>query len=159
VEKLDFTEQKRKLREKGFHYSSMLSSFAYSKFDELLTSRCARSGVKLLHHNPAWSSLIGMTKFMTRYGMSSATAAALVMARRGQRFSERLGARYARLLQVDGKRHVWNHWRTFRTKLVLKLPRHRFFDLDTAIASHVAKLEMEIDSAKKPRRNPASSDS
>ncbi|NES85024.1 MAG: hypothetical protein F6K10_28425 [Moorea sp. SIO2B7] len=98
-----------------------------------------------------------MTKFMKRYGMSSATAAALVMARRGQRFSERLPARYARLLQVDGKRHVWNHWGMFKRKLVKELPRHRFFDLSAAIGDQVAKLEME-NSVKKPRRHPASSD-
>ncbi|MGK7877543.1 MAG: hypothetical protein AB4426_30855 [Xenococcaceae cyanobacterium] len=97
-----------------------------------------------------------MTKFMKRYGMSSATAAALVMARRGQRFSERLRSGYARLLQVDGKRHVWNHWRMFKKKLVQLLPRHSFFDLDTAIQEHVAKLEVD-ESAKKPRRNSASS--
>jgi hypothetical protein len=157
VEKLDFTEKKRTLREKGKRYSRMLSSFAYSKFDQLLVSRCARNSVLLLHRSPAWSSLIGMTKFMKRYGMSSATAAALVMARRGQRFSERLPARYARLLQVDGKRHVWNHWGMFKRKLVKELPRHRFFDLSAAIQDQVAKLEME-NSVKKPKRTEASSD-
>ena len=157
VEKLDFTEKKRTLREKGKRYSRMLSSFAYSKFDQLLVSRCARNSVLLLHRSPAWSSLIGMTKFMKRYGMSSATAAALVMARRGQRFSERLPARYARLLQVDGKRHVWNHWGMFKRKLVKDLPRHRFFDLTAAIQDQVAKLEME-NSVKKPKRTEASSD-
>ena len=156
VEKLDFTEKKRTLREKGQGYSRMLSFFAYSKFDQLLVSRCHREGVKLLQRNPAWSSLIGMTKFMKRYGMSSATAAALVMARRGQRFSERLPARYARLLQVDGKRHVWNHWGMFKKKLVKKLPRHSFFCLDTAIQEHVALLEVDS-SAEKPRKNSASS--
>lgn len=129
VEKLDFTEKKRSLRELGKRYSKMLSAFAYSKFEQLLTSRCEREGVKLLHKNAVWSSLIGMAKFMKRYGLSSATAAALVMARRGQGHSERLPARYARLLQVDGNRHVWNHWGTFKKKLVLDMPRHGFFDL------------------------------
>jgi IS605 OrfB family transposase len=157
VEKLDFTEKKRQLKERGARYAKMLSSFAYSKFDELLTSRCVREGIPLYHRSAAWSSLIGMVKFMKRYGLSSATAAALVMARRGQRYSERLPARYARLLQVDGKRHVWSHWRMFKRKLVLKLPRHGFFDLDRAISEYVVKLEMEQQSVKKPRDNPASS--
>lgn len=158
VEKLDFTEKKRNLREKGKRYSKMLSGFAYSKFDELLTSRCDREGVKLLHRNAAWSSLIGMVKFMKRYGMSTATAAALVIARRGQGYSERLPAKYARLLQVDGNRHVWNHWGAFKKKLAQVLPRHSFFALDAAIHDHVVRLEVAVNAAKKPGSNPASSD-
>ena len=158
VEKLDFTEKKRQLREKGSRYSKMLSNFAYSKFDELLTSRCYREGISLAHRHPAWSSLIGMVKFMKRYGLSSATAAAYAMARRGQNHSERLPARYSRLLQVDSQRHVWNHWGMFKRKLVKDLPRHRFFDLETAIADQVALLEMEFNSVEKPgQKSPASS--
>lgn len=154
VEKLDFTEKKRNLREKGKRYSKMLSGFAYAKFDQLLTSRCEREGAQLIHKNAAWSSLIGMVKFMKRYGMSSATAAALAMARRGQRHSERLPARYAkvvpggklpprthrRLLQVDGNRHVWGHWGTFKKKLVLGFPRHSFFCLSALEQALEGKL-------------------
>ena len=140
IEKLDFTEKKRSLKELGNRYSRMLSSFAYNKFNELLTSRCEREGVDLLHKSAAWSSLIGMVKFMKRYGMSSATGAALVIARRGQGHSERLPARYARLLQVDGTRHVWNHWGAFKKKLVLGLPRHSFFDLSALEQAFEGKL-------------------
>lgn len=127
IEKLDFTEKKQTLRERGKHYASMLSGFAYNKFYQLLTSRCNREGVKLLRCNAAYSSLIGIVKLMPMYGLNSATAAALVLARRGQRFSERLPARVTRLLQVDDTRHVWNYWRTLSKKLK-GLARHSFFD-------------------------------
>lgn len=62
------------------------------------------------------------------YGMNSASAAALVLARRGQGLSERLPASYARLAQVDASRHVWNHWGTFKKRLASGLSRHQFFN-------------------------------
>ncbi len=148
VEKLDFTEKKRRLREKSNRYARMLSSFAYNKFDTLLNSRCERYGVKLLHRNAAWSSLIGLVKFMKKYGMNSASAAALVLARRGQGFSERLPASYARLAQVDARRHVWSQWGTFKKKLVSGLPRHRFFDKSALDQTFVVKLSGVKSSAK-----------
>lgn len=156
VEQLDFTSKKRHLREKSNRYARMLSGFAYNKFDQLLTSRCERLGVQLLHKIAAWSSLIGLVKYMRKYGMNSASAAALVLARRGQGFSERLPASYARLAQVDeatcvrgfpplskvagASRHVWNHWGTFKKRLVSGLERHQFFNKSVLDQTFVVKL-------------------
>ena len=86
VEKLDFIQKKRSIREQGVKSSRMFSNFAYS-------------------------SLIGLTKSMSTYGLSSDTTAALVLARRGLNLSEFPRASYARLLPVDGSRHLWSFWR------------------------------------------------
>ncbi|MEQ8958815.1 MAG: IS200/IS605 family accessory protein TnpB-related protein, partial [Coleofasciculus sp. C2-GNP5-27] len=92
VEKLDFTDKRKRLRELNARASRMLSNFAYSKFLQLLLARCFKLGIQVIEVNPAYSSWIGLIKFMSTYGMNSATAAAFVLARRGMFLSERLPA-------------------------------------------------------------------
>ncbi|MGK7946507.1 MAG: IS200/IS605 family accessory protein TnpB-related protein, partial [Microcystaceae cyanobacterium] len=90
LERLDFQQKKRKLGETSIKYARMLSNFAYRKFQQVLASRCERMGIELISLNPAYSSLIGMTKFMSMYGLDSSMASGLVLARRAFRLSERL---------------------------------------------------------------------
>jgi hypothetical protein len=118
--------KKRTEKEMGVKYSRMLSSFAYHKFAELLFSRADKYGIQVISTNPAYSSLIGLSKFMKRYGLSSDTAAALVLARRALWLSERPPANYARLVQADPDRHVWSFWRKLSKKLK-GVSRHSFF--------------------------------
>ncbi len=88
IEKLDFSSKKARLREHGKRYAKMLSQFAYSKFSELVHSKASLAAIQVIEVNPAYSSLIGMVKFMSLYGLNSGTAASLVLARRGLRLSE-----------------------------------------------------------------------
>jgi len=76
VEKLDFSEKKKRMRELSARHNRMLSNFAYSKFLQLLKARCFKLGIRVIEVNPAYSSLIGLVKFMSMYGMNSATAKA-----------------------------------------------------------------------------------
>ncbi len=46
--------------------------------------------IELIGLNPAYSSLIGISKFMSMYGLDSSMASGLVLARRALRLSERL---------------------------------------------------------------------
>ncbi|MCS6783100.1 MAG: hypothetical protein NZ482_07970, partial [Gloeomargarita sp. SKYG98] len=55
--------------------------------------------------NPAYSSIIGLVKFMKRYGLSSDTAAAIVLARRAMRLSERVPNHNA-YADVKSAKHV-----------------------------------------------------
>ena len=64
----------------------MLSGLTYSMFKSMLNSRAKRFGVEVIKVNPAFTSLIGHFKFMRPYGISSHSAAAMVIARRGMRF-------------------------------------------------------------------------
>ncbi len=82
IENLDFSRKKASMKEQGVNYSRMLSNFAYSCFYQMLVSGGQRWGIEVIKVNPAYSSLIGLTKFMSLYGLSSDTAAGLVIARR-----------------------------------------------------------------------------
>lgn len=131
-EELDFTTKKKQLREKGKKYARMLSSFAYSQWNEALDNTCKKHGVYHKKVNPAYSSLIGMTKFMSIYGMNSASSAAFVIARRGRRFSERLPFLHHLLpsksayAEVNKAKHVWSHWSKV-SKNNKFIPRHKYF--------------------------------
>ncbi|MGD1912755.1 MAG: IS200/IS605 family accessory protein TnpB-related protein, partial [Rivularia sp. (in: cyanobacteria)] len=126
VEKLDFSGKRASMKESGVRYSRMLSNFAYSQFLSILQSRASRWGIQLIKVNPAYSSLIGLTKFLKLCGLSSDTAAALVLARRALYKSERPPARYARFLPEDRHRHAWSYWRMLHKKLSSRL-RHSFY--------------------------------
>ncbi|MFP4119913.1 IS200/IS605 family accessory protein TnpB-related protein [Coleofasciculus sp.] len=124
VEKLDFSDKKKRLRELSVRHNRMLSNFAYSKFVQLLKARCFKLGIQVIEVNPAYSSWIGLIKFMSMYGMNSATAAAFVLARRGMFLSERLPARTA-YQETESRKHVWSHWRLV-AKLLKGSSRHSF---------------------------------
>lgn len=151
LEELDFRKKKASMREQGVRYSRMLSSFAYKKFYKMLISRASRYGVEVIKTNPAYSYQIGLVKFMSFYGLSSDTAAALVLARRVLGHSERCPANYARFGQrkrsnlwpasseggwglAQKKRHVWSTWAALSKavtnaskKLNKRIRRHDYF--------------------------------
>ena len=128
VENLDFERKKATMKEEGVRYCRMLSNFAYSCFFDMLNSHAFKHGIEVIKVNPAFSSLIGLTKFMRLYGLSSDTAAALVLARRALRKKERIPTSYARLVQVDSSRHVWSFWNALSKKL-FGIKRHSFFSV------------------------------
>ena len=90
IENLDFNKKKEMLREQGKKYSRMLSSWGYNLFSERLEAILSNRGIQLIKVNPAYSSLIGLVKYARMYGLASDEAAALVIARRGMKLSERL---------------------------------------------------------------------
>ena len=127
IEELDFDAKKAQLNNGVKHkrYNRMISGFAYRRFYELLSSRCFKLGIKLITVNPAYSSLIGMVKFMSTYGMNSGTAAALVLARRAMNYSEGVPARTA-YEGREPKKHVWSYWNAI-SKRVKGSARHSFY--------------------------------
>jgi IS605 OrfB family transposase len=110
VEKLDFAKKKARLRENGACYARMLSSFAYRRFVQTLCARAHDAGIAVIFVNSAYSSLIGRRKFARRYGISGHQAAALVLARRAQKFSERPNRLALRSPVRKNARHVWSSW-------------------------------------------------
>jgi len=144
VEQLDFSKKKASMKEQGVRYSRMLSNFSYAKFLELLNSRTERFGVELIHLNPAYSSVIGCLKFMPMYGLSSDTAAALVLARRALRKSERVPANLARFLPVDRNRHSWSYWNSLKKKFN-GVRRHDFFKFNAANSGMVVTPVDELE--------------
>ncbi|MEQ8974263.1 MAG: IS200/IS605 family accessory protein TnpB-related protein [Coleofasciculus sp. C1-SOL-03] len=138
VEKLDFTEKKKRLRELNAKARRMLSNFAYSKFLQLLKARCFKLGIQVIEVNPAYSSWIALIKFMSMYGMNSATAAAFVLARRGMFLSERLPANTA-YQGTEPRKHVWSDWRSV-AKRTKGSSRHSFFQPRLTVYSRLRSV-------------------
>ena len=88
-ENLEFGKKKASLREQGVSSARILSGFAYSTFLALLGRRAAKQGVIVRTVNPAFTSVIGKVNYMNRYSITPHEAAALVIARRAQRLSEK----------------------------------------------------------------------
>lgn len=143
IEDLDFSAKKAQLRERGKQYARMLSGFAYSKWKEILERRCNNRGIELIKVNPAYSSLIGLAKFMRRYGLSSDTAAAMALARRAMEMSERVPAKSGYLF--DSRKHVWSHWHSLHKELK-RFRRHSFYK--TGINSPLEVILLDLVSAR-----------
>ena len=84
IEKLDFTKKKDNLiSKKGKKYNEMLSTLAYSKFDSIITSKCAKNRIFLHKVNPAWTSWIAKQKYCPKMKLNVHSGASYVIARRG----------------------------------------------------------------------------
>ena len=84
IEKLNFTKKKDNLISKrGKKYNEMLSSLAYSKFDSIITSKCAKNRIFLHKVNPAWTSWIAKQKYCLKMKLNIHSGASYVIARRG----------------------------------------------------------------------------
>lgn len=124
LEQLDFSKKKLELKDRGnSKYARMLSSLAYSQIINNIKSQGWRTGVEIAEVNPAYTSIIGRTKFAKRYGLTVHSAAALVIGRRHLRTSERVprhlenipdgkGGHVTLSLPVRNRdKHVWSTWR------------------------------------------------
>jgi len=108
IESLDFSKKKASQSEASSAYNFMLSNLSTGLFREALESRCKRYGIGLHKVSPAFTSVIGMIKFMPKYGLNSGTAAAMTIARRAMGYSER--APYCLTRPEDRVKHSWTTW-------------------------------------------------
>ncbi len=130
AEKLDFSNKKKSLKEQGKKYARMLSGWAYSRFNELLDSICQNRGIRVLRVNPAYTSVIGLVKYSKQYGLASDESAALAIARRAMRLSERLPSSINAYLEVNSGKHIWSHWSQLNKQLKTKrVRRHTFYSI------------------------------
>lgn len=132
IESLDFSKKKASMSEESKLYNEMLSNLSTGLFRTALESRCRRFGVELLTVNPAFTSVIGMIKFMALYGLSSGTSAAMAIARRAMNLSERIPKCLA--TPEDEARHVWSQWnRVARFLKLHRISRTRLFQWMNAL--------------------------
>jgi IS605 OrfB family transposase len=131
IEDLDFRQKKAALKERSTKYARMLSNFAYSKFIQLIETRCCRQGVELNRVDPAYTSVIGITKYMALYGLNSGCAAALVIARRGQGRTEKLPISHARYFKRPEDRLKSGAWGKVSKKINIcgGIARNKFYFL------------------------------
>ena len=91
IEKLDFTKKKDNLISKrGKKYNEMLSSLAYSKFDSIITSKCAKNRIFLHKVNPAWTSWKAKQKYCPKMKLNIHSGASYVIARRGMLLKDKI---------------------------------------------------------------------
>ena len=94
AENLKFSTTKAKMvsaySKRGKEYNRMLSSLEYRRFKEALISRCYKDGVKLVFVDPRNTTKIGKQKYAEKRSLNAHYAAALVIARRGCKFKDKL---------------------------------------------------------------------
>ena len=91
IEKLNFTKKKDNLiSKKGKKYNEMLSTLAYSKFDTIITSKCAKNRIFLNKVNPAWTSWIAKQKYCQKMKLNVHSGASYVIARRGMFLKDKI---------------------------------------------------------------------
>ena len=91
IEKLDFTKKKDNLISKrGKKYNEMLSTLAYSKFDLIISSKCAKNRIFLHKVNPAWTSWIAKQKYCPKMKLNIHSGASYVIARRGMLLKDKI---------------------------------------------------------------------
>ena len=91
IEKLNFTKKKDNLiSKKGKKYNEMLSTLAYSKFDSIVTSKCAKNRIFLRKVNSAWTSWIAKQKYCPKMKLSIHSGASYVIARRGMFLKDKI---------------------------------------------------------------------
>ena len=91
IEKLNFTKKKDNvISKRGKKYNEMLSSLAYSKFDSIITSKCAKNRIFLHKVNPAWTSWIAKQKYCPKMKLNIHSGASYVIARRGMLLKDKI---------------------------------------------------------------------
>lgn len=83
IEDLDFRQKKEGLRYETRRRARGLSAFAYALYKNIAQSRAAKTGVKLMEVNPAFTSVKGIVLYGRRCGLSADESAAMVIARKG----------------------------------------------------------------------------
>lgn len=158
IESLDFSKKKASMSEESKLYNEMLSNLSTALFRSSLESRCKRSGVELIKVNPAFTSIIGMIKFMSRYGLNSGTSAAMAIARRALNLSERLPKCLS--LPEDKGKHSWSAWN--RVARYIKLHRIRRTQLfqwmkaleGISIREHLPSMPVDIEMGEVIKSSP-----
>ena len=100
-----------------------LHQFSYTSLLAGLEREAIRQGVETIKVNPAYTSIIGRYKYQKQFGLTVHQAAAMVIARRGYRYNEKLPKSVRGLLPQktrESNPHHWSKWYV-ANKTILKL--------------------------------------
>ncbi len=100
-----------------------IHQFSYASLLEGLEREAIREGVEAIKVNPAYTSIIGRYKYQKQFGLTVHQSAAMVIARRGYQYNEKLPQAVRMILPKKTKesnRHHWSQWYV-ANKTVLKL--------------------------------------
>ena len=157
IEDLDFGKKKATMRHQSKSYNRMLSGFIYDKFRAGLMARAEKYGIGVIFKNPFATSVIGMIKYMPLYGLNSATAAAMVIARRALGFRERIPRDYLGLIGVvrpeDQPTRNWSLWgKVCKLLSQQKITRHQLFEKTKVCEALRLAVSQSLSLKKRKRR-------
>lgn len=104
IESLDFKVKKTKMRYQNRRMNQTLSEFAYKRIKEMMESKCYHDDIYLGEVDPSYTSQIGRHKYSKAKGLTIHESAALVIARRGQGYSEKVTKAYQSILTEQQKK-------------------------------------------------------
>ena len=82
--------------------------------------------------NPVFTSVIGLVKYTRIYGLASDEAAAIAIARRGMRLSEKIPTTMQAYLSVKDGKHIWSWWKQLNMLLKSRTDikgRHSYYGI------------------------------
>lgn len=89
IETINLTKKKTKIQKRWERkYNRMISNFPYLRYMDICETLSLKSGVPLYYVSPYWSSVLGDEKYSEKLKISRHQAAAYVIARRAQNYSE-----------------------------------------------------------------------
>jgi len=129
IEDLDTTDSKFRLKYGNKKRNRKITLFAYRTLTNAIIARADREGVAVFKVKPAYTSVVGKLKYMAQRGIPIHVAAALVIARRGMGFKEKVPpALSAALPEKIRRRHHWAHW-AYLQKQVKGIKTHHLYRL------------------------------
>jgi len=136
IEYLDFAVKKKELQKMGEKRARMLSGLAYAKYRSLAQAKTARTGVQLTIIDPAYTSVAGSIKYAVRQGRTMHQAAAGVIARRAQGYSEKLPKQRTIRAPLMGRTAVLS----LPVRNRVETPRTSWASLRKCLTQHCAEL-------------------
>ncbi|MCL6477063.1 MAG: IS200/IS605 family accessory protein TnpB-related protein [Peptococcaceae bacterium] len=118
IEDLDTTDSKFRLKYGNKKRNRKITLFAYRTLTNAIIARANKEGVAVFKVKPVYTSVAGKLKYMAQKGIPIHVAAALVIARRGMGFKERVpSVLSAALPEKIRRRHHWAHWSYFQKQV------------------------------------------
>lgn len=129
IEDLDTTDSKFRLKYGSKKRNRKITLFAYRTLTNAIIARADKEGVAVFRVKPAYTSVAGKLKYMAQRGISIHVAAALIIARRGMGFKEKVPpVLSAALPEKIRRRHHWAHW-AYLQKQVKGVKTHHLYRL------------------------------
>jgi len=123
VEDLEFRDDKSI----STKFNRISHGFVWSKFLALVERDCLREGVPLIKVKPPYSSVIGILKYQSQYGISNHEAAGYVIGRRALGYlEEKIPAVFLRFLtkkqsESFSEQTNWKQWSSVQKRIIKQL--------------------------------------
>lgn len=114
VEDLDFRDDKSITAK----FNRISHGFVWSKFLNSVERGCLREGVPFIKVKPPYSSLIGILKYQSQYGISNHEAAGYVIGRRALLFLKFLTKKQSKRFYEQTN---WKQWSLVQKRIIKQL--------------------------------------